>query len=380
MTGSMRCAKCGLTQLARSACKACGTPMAAGASILPSEPRSMVANPIKREEASKSEATETGVNAGGTGSLHPLSFHGTGGALFSIRTINMFLTLITLGFYHFWGKVRVRKYLWGQTEFNGDRFAYHGTGKELFIGFLKSAVVFGLLYTLFQAVPFVPGGLTAKIGVLLLAYGLLLTFIPLAMVGARRYRLSRTSWRGIRFSFRGEVSGFIKLFVGGTLLSLVTLGLYYPIFMVNRYGFMVSHSYFGSKKWNFNGRGRDLWGSFLVAVLLSIFTLGLYWFWFLGKKQRYLWEHTTFGPTRFRASMTGGGLLLLNLGNMFLLLITLGLAWPWVVIRNIRYTLSHLTLEGPLDLALVQQESQSASATGEGLGGLLNLDSDFGAA
>lgn len=380
MTGSMRCAKCGLTQLARPACKACGTEMGGISSDFPAEGRRVVMNPIKSEEASTSEATETDVNAGGGGQPHPFSFQGTGGGLFAIRTINMFLTLITFGVYHFWGKVRERNYLWGQTEFNGDRFAYHGTGKELFIGFLKSVVVFGLLYALFQAVPFVPGGLTAQIGALLLAYGLLLTFIPMALVGARRYRLSRTSWRGIRFSFRGEVSGFIKLFVGGTLLSLVTLGLYYPIFMVNRYGFMVSHSYFGSKKWNFNGRGRDLWGSFLVAVFLSIFTLGLYWFWFLAKKQRYLWEHTTFGPTRFRASMTGGGLLLLNLGNMLLLLITLGLAWPWVVIRNIRYTLSHLTLEGPLDLASVQQESQSASATGEGLGGLLNLDSDFGAA
>lgn len=380
MTGSMRCAKCGLTQLARAACKACGTQMAGGAFILPSEPRPMIANPIKREEASKSEATETDVNAGGTGPLHQLSFHGTGGALFSVRTINMFLTLMTLGLYHFWGKVRERNYLWGQTEFNGDRFAYHGTGRELFTGFLRSVVVFSLLYALFQVVPFVPGGFTARIGILLLAYGLLLAFIPLAMVGARRYRLSRTSWRGIRFSFRGSASEFIKLFVGGTLLSVVTLGLYYPVFMVKKYEFMVVHSYFGSKKWDFNGRGRDLWGSFLAAIFLSILTLGLYWFWFLAMKQRYLWEHTTFGPTRFRASMTGGGLLFLNLGNVLLLLITLGLAWPWVVIRNIRYNLSHLILEGPLDFESIRQESQGASATGEGLGRLLNLDSDFGAA
>jgi uncharacterized membrane protein YjgN (DUF898 family) len=369
-----------LTQLIRPVCKSCGAPMAGVAAAASVALPAAAPHRIEREEGPKSEATETDVNAGATGGVRRLSFHGTGGSLFVIRVINMFLTLMTLGVYHFWGKVRVRAYLWGQTEFNGDRFAYHGTGKELLVGFLKSAVVFGLLYALFQAVPFVPGGLTARIGVLLLAYGLLLTFIPLAMVGARRYRLSRTSWRGIRFSFRGNASEFIKLFIGGTLLSLVTVGLYYPIFVVDQYRFMAAHSYFGSKKWDFNGRGRDLWGSFLAAVLLSIVTLGLYWFWFLAKKQRYLWEHTTFGPTRFRASMTGGGLLLLNLGNILLLLITLGLAWPWVVVRNIHYTLSHLTMEGPLDLESVQQESQSASATGEGLGGLLNLDSDFGAA
>ncbi len=59
------------------------------------------------------------------------SFHGSAGTLFGIQLINLLLTIVTLGIYSFWGKTKVRGYLWSQTEFEGDRFAYHGTGKEV---------------------------------------------------------------------------------------------------------------------------------------------------------------------------------------------------------------------------------------------------------
>jgi len=103
-------------------------------------------------------------------------------------------------------------------------------------------------------------------------------FVPVAMVGARRYRLSRTSWRGIRFSFHGRTWDFIKLFVGGSLLTPLTLGLYYPVFQTKQQAFMVSHARFGQRSFRFDGRGRDLLRSYLLAVLLTLPTLGLCWF------------------------------------------------------------------------------------------------------
>ena len=63
---------------------------------------------------------------------------------------------------------------------------------------------------------------------------------------------------------------------------------------------------------------------------------------------------------------------------MLLLVVTLGLGWPWVVARGLRFTFRFLTLEGPLDLASIQQEAQTASATGEGLAGLLDAGFDLG--
>jgi uncharacterized membrane protein YjgN (DUF898 family) len=293
--------------------------------------------------------------------------------------VNAFLTIITLGIYHFWGKVRVRNYLMSQTEFEGDRFAYHGTGKELLIGFLKAAVVFGSFYLLLNAIPYL-AGTVAKVAAFVLAYSLLLTFIPVAMVGSRRCRLSRVSWRGVRFSFRGEMVDFIKIFLKGTLLTVITLGFYTPIFDVKRYAFMASHSYFGNQKFEFDGQGMDLFGSYILAALLTLPTLGLYWFWFMAKKQRYLWDHTTIGAARFHSTVTGGALLLLSLGNLFLLIFTLGLGWPWIMARNIRFAFTYLTLEGPLDLDAIQQQAQTVSPTGEGLDSILNLDTGLDAA
>lgn len=311
--------------------------------------------------------------------LRRLSFHGSGGSLFGIHIVNVFLTIVTLGVYYFWGKVKVRRYLLHETEFEGDRFAYHGTGKELLIGFLKAVLVFGVPVTLLNAAPQLLGWRTEfQILAVVLIYAITVIFIPVAIVGTRRYRLSRTSWRGIRFSFRGRVVEFIRLFVLGMLLTTVTLGLYYPIFATRRYGFLTAHSYFGTQQADFNGRGQDLFRSYLLALLLTLPTLGLCWFWFVAKKRRYFWNHTFFATSRFQSTVTGGPFFLLKLTNLLLLFVTIGLAWPWVVVRNIRFDSQYLALRGPLDLAVIQQDAQAASATGEGLSGFLDTGFDLG--
>ncbi|MGH7770670.1 MAG: YjgN family protein [Candidatus Binatia bacterium] len=312
------------------------------------------------------------------GGSYRLFFHGDGGSLFGIHIVNIFLTLVTLGIYSFWGRVKVRRYLLSQTELEGDRFAYHGTGMELLMGWLKAMLVFGIPLLILNYAPILLGaGMVWNIIIGVLIYIILLVFIPFAMVSARRYRLSRSSWRGIRFSFRGRMVEFIKLFVVGSILTTITLGLYYPIFETRRYGFMVSHSYLGNEKFHFDGRGQDLLGSFLLALLLFLPTLGLYWFWFLAKKDRYLWAHTSFGTASFRSTVTGGNMLLLKLVNLLLLVFTLGLAWPWALVRKTRFVFAYLSLEGALDLEGIQQEAQAASATGEGLASFLDLDAGF---
>lgn len=308
--------------------------------------------------------------------IRRLTFHGTGRSLFGIQIVNILLTLVTLGSYNFWGKVKVRHYLFSETEFDGDRFAYHGTGKELLIGYLKAILLFGAVFGL--------AGLLVMLNPLfllvgpILAYAISLVITAVATVGARRYRLSRTSWRGIRFSLRARTADFVKLFFAGSLLSTITLGLYYPIFATRRYAFLTSRSYFGNQKFYFDGRGGDLFRSFVLSVLLTIPTLGLCWFWFLARKRNYFWDNTSIAAARFRSAVPGKDLLLLYLVNLLLLVVTGGLAWPWVKVRSIRFTFTYLTLEGPLDLAGILQEAQAAPATGEGLAGLLDVDIDVG--
>lgn len=365
MNRGVTCPRCGLVQLAGPACTSCGTALGGA------EERRVAPRPAGAGGAPGSAAAE--------GEARRVEFHGTGGALFGIHLVNTLLTLATLGVYYFWAKVKVRRYLFGQTEFEGDRFAFHGTGKELCLGTLKAVGIFLLPILLLSHLPGLLG-LPPLVHTVagFLAWLLLVTFLPVAMVGARRYRLSRSSWRGIRFGFRGELWEFIKLFWAGGALSAVSFGLYYPFFETRQQAFLIGQSRFGTQGFDFDGNGWDLFGSFLVTTLLLPFTFGLSWIWYLAKKRRYFWEHTRFGPARFRFPITGGGLLGLYAGNLVLLLVTLGLAWPWVAARNARFVCRHMRLEGPLDLEAVVQEAVDASAVGDGLAGLLGADLGLG--
>jgi uncharacterized membrane protein YjgN (DUF898 family) len=336
-----------------------------------------------------------------------LIFHGSGGTLLGIHVVNVLLILLTLGVYYCWAKTQVRRYLFSATAFEGDRFAYHGTGKELLLGFLRAFVVFFLPIIVALIVLErldVDVGIKSAATWLMNTLVLYFVFIPVAMVGSRRYRLSRTSWRGIRFSFRGRAWRFIPIFIKGYLFSLLTFGLYSPFYLTRRQAFMVENSYFGNERFGFDGRGWELFRSFALSVLptvaililgwgaaraghpwvgnasilLTLPALGVCWVWYLASKRRFFWDHTYFGAARFHSTVAGRALLRLYVVNALLLVLTLGLAWPWVRVRNIRFAFRYLSLEGPLDLERIQQQAQFASATGEGLAGFLDTGFDLG--
>src|SRR5579859_7377289 len=118
----------------------------------------------------------------------PFLFFGQGGTLFGIHIVNLFLSLVTLGIYSFWGRVKIRKYLWGQIEFEGDRLSYHGTGWETLRGWIKAFIIFGIPYLALQYGPKLAGAGPILIGIgALVALVLLVVFIPMAIVGTRRY-------------------------------------------------------------------------------------------------------------------------------------------------------------------------------------------------
>ncbi|MGA2957370.1 MAG: DUF898 family protein [Thermodesulfobacteriota bacterium] len=378
MAIGVKCPKCGLMQLAKENCESCGRKLDSPKGPLFSRSTSTPSPDFILPTLQDTAQTPTPQGKKNIGPRPRLSFHGTGGALFGIFLLNTLLTILTLGLYSFWGKVKTRSYIWSKTEFEGDGLAYHGTGKELLVGFLKALLVFGIPVALLNTLPRMIGPNAFLKFIPVLTYSIISVFVPVAMVGARRYRLSRTSWRGIFFSFRGHTWEFVRLFLRGSFLSILTLGFYYPIFATRRHGFMVSHSYFGNQKFKFDGKGRDLVKPYFLALLLSIPTLGICWFWFLAKKQCYFWEHTYFEATRFHSTVTGRRLLALNLGNLFLLILTLGLAWPWVLVRKIRFTLTYLTLEGLLDPATIRQDARDATATGEVLAGFMDAGFDLG--
>jgi uncharacterized membrane protein YjgN (DUF898 family) len=323
---------------------------------------------------------QNGSNTSALGSkTYPLSFQGNGGTLFGIQIVNILLIIVTLGIYYFWAKTRVRVYTWSQVDFNSDRFAYHGTGKEVLLGWLKALVIFGIPFYAFQKIPTIAGApMPFIVAGILISFLIISIFIPVATVGSRRYRLSRTSLRGIRFSFRGRWYEFAKIFFACTTWMILTLGFYMPYFEMRRQTFLIEKGYYGNENFGFDGKGKDLLGSYILAVILAFPTLFISLFWYSYKKTRYTWNHTSFAAARFQSTITFGGLIGLYLVNGLILIFTLGFGAPWAKVRTMCYYLTHLTLEGQLDLSAIVQEAQESSAFGEEVGDFLSLDFDLG--
>ncbi len=372
------CPKCGFGGVGSDRCPQCGVVIAlyqASLDKLRRGPQPPVRRaPVAPAVASPSAAPAPARPSGSDGNRRA-RFMGSGAALFGIHVINVLLTLLTLGVYFFWAKVKVRAYFLSETDFEGDRFAYHGTGREMLVGFVKAAVFFFIPITLLSMLPELTGAsLRVRYAANLLGYLLASVFWPMAMIGARRYRLSRTSWRGIRFSLRANTWDFVRLWSRNTFLVAFTLGLFYPVYIVRRQDFLTRHMWFGSERFGFDGRGRDLFWPFVGMIVLFPFTLGLSWFGFAAKKTRYFASHTTFGAARFQSRMRALPLAWLTISNLLGLICTLGLAWPWLSVRSLRFAYANLSLVGPLALDSITQQAQTVTATGEGLAGFLDAD------
>ncbi|HXH19458.1 MAG TPA: DUF898 family protein, partial [Chitinophagales bacterium] len=264
--------------------------------------------------------------------LYQKKFFGKGGELFAIEIVNLLLTLITLGFYYPWAKARTLQYIYSASEFEGSRFQFHGTGKEMFIGFLKAIFFISLLYgTLFLfAYLEMPA-----IGALAFLAGFT-ALIPLAIHGSYRYRMSRTSWRSIRFGYRGDRDELVKLVFRDMFLTLITVGIYGAWFTVNLRSYVLSHVRFGSAKFNWRGEGSTFFWMNFAGNLLTVLTLGIYFFWFQKNLFEYfvnnLWIEKDGRRISFRSKATGGGFFKLLAGNLLIIVFTLGLGIPWAIV------------------------------------------------
>ena len=291
------------------------------------------------------------------------AFLGKGGELFSLLASNGLKTVFTLGIYHFWAKTKKRHYMWANTTFAGDHFSYHGTGKELFRGFLKILPIIIGFIAMITGIQ-IYGGAWGE-AVASLSQILVIALIPPLMVRAWRYRLSRTAWRGIRFSFRGKGKEALMIYLKVSILTAITLGLYWPYFKMQAENFWRENSYFGNLPGKFTGRGKEIFGKYVLAIFLTVITAGVYWIWFHAYLKRYYWANTQFGDATFRFTATGGEWFILNLGNFLLLVCTLGLGYSWIAVRNQKFFTEHLTLKGDIDLDSVIQEMQQSDALGE---------------
>jgi uncharacterized membrane protein YjgN (DUF898 family) len=308
---------------------------------------------------------------------YQMGFQGNGRTLFGITLTNLIKTILTFGIYRFWAKTRLRQYIFGETLFAGDRFSYRGTAKEL----LRGAVRFGLFFIFFVVVSvytFLEYGPLASEVVGNIFTIIFIIALPFLMVRAWRYRLSRTTWRGIRFSFRGQGREALTVYFKGYLFVLLTLGLYWPYFKMETEKLWRQNSWFGDIQIRFSGKGKDFLKKFIVALFLIPITLGFYLFWFRADLSRYIWSHTHIGRGTFHFPIKGRDYFNLKVFNFFLIILTLGLATSWVVIRNRKFIADHLTFSGNIDLNQVVQKMQDSGAFGEESMDIMGMPVDIG--
>ncbi|WP_157113379.1 DUF898 family protein [Bradyrhizobium embrapense] len=202
----------------------------------------------------------------------PVAFAGNRKDFFRLVARGAGLELVTLGFYRFWLTTDIRRHLWSHTQIDGDAPEYTGRGKELLIGFLVALAILMPIYVGYFLIGIEAEHLKAFASLPLVAFFYL--FGQFAIYRARRYRLTRTVWRGVRFWMSG--SGWLyalKASLWG-LLVVFTLGLALPWREAALERYKMRHSYYGDLQGSFEGRGWDFfkrgwWLWLLMPLALS---------------------------------------------------------------------------------------------------------------
>jgi len=306
---------------------------------------------------------------------YSLRFLGKGFELFKIQLVNLILQIFTLGLYYPWAKANTLQYLYSHTTLQDHPFAFTGTGKQMFKGFIKAMILFALIIIVYLIILYnwgpVPG--------ILILYVLLLMILPLAIHGSYRYRMANTRWKGIRFGYVGVRSELMKLFLSGIFLTIITFGIYGPWFYMKLRTYIIENVRMGDAHFKYYGKGGEFFVMNLVGYILTIFTLGIYFFWWQRDVFRFFINNTRMYRNEqeiaFQSNATAGGFFSLLFGNLLITLFTLGLGIPWAITRSLKFVAENIAMEGDISLdELEQQQAAFSDATGEDMADLL----DFG--
>ena len=343
-------------------------------------------------------------------------FQARGLDFFWIVLRNLLFTILTLGIYSFWAKVRQRAFIWRATRILDEPLEYTGTGKELFLSFLIVMGFFIILTIVLMLLAFLwPQGAPVVHPVLYLG---LIYAIHFASYRTLRYRLTRTRWRGIRGNLDGGAAEYALSALGYTLALLATFGILGPWCVSGIVSLQLNNTFFGNRRCSFDGPTRELYVAYYTVLLATLVLVGagvfivysstnipeitqanphpdallklgytviaVYAVLFIAIMllrtiyqaafARWFFGHLSFGAMRLRSTLTAGALVKLSLGNMLLLACTLGIAYPWVRLRTLRVPLNCIDYAGDPDLEGLLQDTMPAPKRGEGLLEALDID------
>ena len=266
----------------------------------------------------------------------PVAFSGDRGEFRRLVTRGAGLELITLGFYRFWLATDMRRHLWSNTHIDGDAAEYTGRARELLIGFLIALAIIVPVYLAYFLAGLEAERIQAFASFPLLAFFYL--FGQFAIYRARRYRLTRTVWRGVRFWMSGSGWAYAGRAALWAVLMPLTLGLILPWREAALERYKLRHSYYGDLQGSFEGRGgeffkRGWWLWLLTPVAFYVFPLAPFVYAaFKAVEWRWWLSGIRFGGVRLESTMPRGALI--------------GLYWKvvgWVVLLAVALV-AYLTL------------------------------------
>ena len=211
----------------------------------------------------------------GSGRVATIAFDRRTRGLTGIAVRGFLLQLVTFGIYRFWYVTELRRYFWSRTLVDGSPGEYTGRGKELFLGFLVAlAVLIPIYVAIFVATISVPW--LAPFGGVF-SFAILFVLGQYALYRGRRYRASRTLWRGIRLGQDGSGVIYALMTVGWWIASVVTFGLAVPFMRASLERYRIDHTLIGSSRMSSTARGRAIllpWLLFYAVALLPALAAG----------------------------------------------------------------------------------------------------------
>lgn len=338
---------------------------------------------------------------------YPMQFTGRGGEYFVIWIVNIALTLLTLGIYSAWAKVRTMRWFYGHTLIDNQTFTYLATPMQILKGRL---IALAALVAYYAASFYSP----------MLAVALMIIFLialPWIVVSSLRFHARMSAYRGLRFDFTGTVGEAARIYIGLSLLLIPTLGLILPYLAYRQIKFIADNTVYGQTAARYQGTSKPFWGVYLFALVLmllpiGIIAMGLYQVaqmkaagmppeaamaavgagivggaalfymmtliagaMIMARTANLLYNATTIGPVGFQSNQRARDLIWLYFSNLVLIALTIGIFIPWAKVRLARYRAGHLTLTGPENLSeFTAGQQKGSTATGAEMADLFDLN------
>jgi uncharacterized membrane protein YjgN (DUF898 family) len=328
-------------------------------------------------------------------------FTGSAAEYFRIWIVNLFFTVITLGVYSAWAKVRKKRYFYGSTKFDGDSFDYFGSPKAILRGRIVAVAVFIAYVVLGELYP------DSKF----VFWGLAAVLVPFLAIRALGFNARNSAFRGLRFDFVATPKETAKAYVGRGLLVLVTAGIAVPWFMARLKSFVLSHHLFGRTPFTAEITGRALfdiylksgliigafavpggflsawmaqnvelpealsWLSFAAGIVPAYIGYAIAFAFSTARTTNLLWSSASAPGMRFESTLSAVKFAKIYVGNLAAIAASAGLLIPWAVIRTMRYRLESFAVIA--EPAVVHQASSNlpaVGAMGQEIGDIFNVD------